>query len=207
MERFLRVFVLSMLWMVLQTDNLAPALAIRNKCSACQVIAEELEEGLANERPRNHIDLRHRLDSKGQREGKVIDYKVSELRVIELLDGLCAKFKDYTYNKREGGVWMKTFEGNLAGYDRQAAEGYSKELISYCGRLLETYEDELASKIRKGEVKVGEVENALCWELSKQCKGSKKREAKKDDEEEEDDDETVSTESSVESQGSSDGEL
>jgi hypothetical protein len=27
------------------------------------------------ERPRNHLDMRHRLDSQGQREGKVIDYK------------------------------------------------------------------------------------------------------------------------------------
>lgn len=26
------------------------------------------------ERPRNHLDMRHRLDSKGQREGKLIDY-------------------------------------------------------------------------------------------------------------------------------------
>lgn len=27
------------------------------------------------EKPRNHLDMRHRLDSKGQREGKVIDYR------------------------------------------------------------------------------------------------------------------------------------
>ncbi|KAL2613470.1 hypothetical protein R1flu_025162 [Riccia fluitans] len=204
MDCSLRLSVVSVLLVLLLAENVAPAFAIPNKCSACQVIAEELEEGLANERPRNHIDLRHRLDSKGQREGKVIDYKVSELRVVELLDGLCAKFKDYTYNKREGGVWMKTFEGNLAGYDRRAGEQYSKELISYCGRLLETYEDELASKIRKGEVKAGEVENTLCWELSKHCKQSKKKDVKKDDEEEEVDDSLPAAESSVES---SDGEL
>lgn len=27
------------------------------------------------EKPRNHLDLRNRLNSKGQREGKVIDYR------------------------------------------------------------------------------------------------------------------------------------
>jgi hypothetical protein len=58
----------------------------------------ELEIDLASERPRNHLDMRHRLDSQGQREGKVIDYKVSELRVVELLDGLCTKMKEYTLN-------------------------------------------------------------------------------------------------------------
>ena len=29
------------------------------------------------EKPRNHLDLRHRLDSKGQRKGKLIDYRYS----------------------------------------------------------------------------------------------------------------------------------
>lgn len=27
------------------------------------------------EKPRNHLDMRNRLNSKGQREGKVIDYR------------------------------------------------------------------------------------------------------------------------------------
>lgn len=30
---------------------------------------------VVQERPRNHLDMRHRLDSKGQRRGKVIDYR------------------------------------------------------------------------------------------------------------------------------------
>lgn len=30
---------------------------------------------LKQEKPRNHLDLRNRLNSKGQREGKVIDYR------------------------------------------------------------------------------------------------------------------------------------
>ena len=34
-----------------------------------------LQIRMQNERPRNHLDMRHRLDSQGQRYGKVIDYK------------------------------------------------------------------------------------------------------------------------------------
>ncbi|KAG6783566.1 hypothetical protein POTOM_009222 [Populus tomentosa] len=64
--------------------------SIDEKCAACNAIAE---------RPRNHLDMRHRLDSKGQRKGKVIDYRVSELRVVKLLDGLCDKMEDYTLEK------------------------------------------------------------------------------------------------------------
>lgn len=34
-----------------------------------------LLNSLMQEKPRNHLDLRNRLNSKGQREGKVIDYR------------------------------------------------------------------------------------------------------------------------------------
>nr|CAD1840790.1 unnamed protein product [Ananas comosus var. bracteatus] len=53
--------------------------------------------------------MRHRLDSKGQHEGKVLDYRVSELRVVGLLDGLCEKMQDYTLEKLESGerAWVK----------------------------------------------------------------------------------------------------
>lgn len=53
-----------------------PSSAIEAKCSACEAVAAELQEALENERPRNHLDMRGRLDSKGIRYGKMIDYKV-----------------------------------------------------------------------------------------------------------------------------------
>ena len=34
----------------------------------------ELNSRLAKEKPRNHLDMRHRLDSEGKRYGKTIDY-------------------------------------------------------------------------------------------------------------------------------------
>ncbi|KAI8465654.1 MAG: TLR4 regulator and MIR-interacting MSAP-domain-containing protein [Monoraphidium minutum] len=65
------------------------AAAIEEPCSACSAIASELQKRLDAEKPRNHLDLRHRLDKHGKRYGKVIAYKLSELRAFELLDGLC----------------------------------------------------------------------------------------------------------------------
>ncbi|KNA09295.1 hypothetical protein SOVF_154820 [Spinacia oleracea] len=99
----------SWLWLATIFAFLTLAASIEDKCAACHAVAKELDHGLANEKPRNHLDLRNRLDSKGQRRGKVIDYRVSELRVVELLDGLCEKMQDYTLQKTDSNrqEWIK----------------------------------------------------------------------------------------------------
>ncbi|EFJ48034.1 hypothetical protein VOLCADRAFT_91191 [Volvox carteri f. nagariensis] len=56
----------------------------------------ELQRRIDKEPVRNHLDLRHRLDKDGQRYGKVIAYRSSELRAVELLDGLCSSMRDYS---------------------------------------------------------------------------------------------------------------
>lgn len=40
-----------------------------------QVLQNRLGERLGSEVPRSELDLRHRLDSQGNRYGKVLDYK------------------------------------------------------------------------------------------------------------------------------------
>ncbi|XP_059638026.1 uncharacterized protein LOC132279964 [Cornus florida] len=150
---------------------LSQVACVDDKCAACKAVAGELEFGLSNEKPRNHLDMRHRLDSKGQRKGKVIDYRVSDLRVVELLDGLCEKMQDYTLEKINSTrqEWVKVDDWDNLTADKQEARAYSKDISSYCGRLLEETEDELAELIKKGSVKVGEVRKVLCQDLSKNC--------------------------------------
>eukprot|EP00257_Ricinus_communis_P015806 XP_015573791.1 protein canopy-1 isoform X2 [Ricinus communis] len=115
--------------------------------------------------------MRNRLNSKGQREGKVIDYRVSELRVVELLDGLCDKMQDYTLQKVDStrSSWVKVDNWDNLTTNKQEARAFSKALSSYCGRLLEETEDELAELIKKGSVKVGGVSKVLCEDLSNHC--------------------------------------
>uniref|UniRef100_A0A1D1XCZ0 Protein canopy-1 n=1 Tax=Anthurium amnicola TaxID=1678845 RepID=A0A1D1XCZ0_9ARAE len=161
-----------MIWIFALTTDLLSVVSIDDKCAACNAVAVELERGLSNEKPRNHLDMRHRLDSKGQREGKIIDYKVSELRVVELLDGLCEKMQDYTLKKSDSvkQEWIKVEDwDNLEYVYKQEAHAYSKDISSYCGRLLEETEDKLAELIKRGSVKAGEVSKVLCQELSKHC--------------------------------------
>ncbi|XP_071901351.1 uncharacterized protein [Coffea arabica] len=137
-------------------------LSIDDKCAACTAIAE---------RPRNHLDMRHRLDAKGQRQGKVIDYRVSELRVVDLLDGLCEKMQDYTLEKVDSStqVWMKVDNWDILKTNRQEARAHSKAISSFCGRLLEETEDELSELIKKGSVKAGSVSKVLCEDLGRYC--------------------------------------
>ncbi|PRQ19320.1 uncharacterized protein LOC133743325 [Rosa rugosa] len=147
------------------------ASSIDDKCAACNAVAEELEWGLSKEKPRNHLDMRHRLDSQGQRRGKVIDYRVSELRVVELLDGLCDKMQDYTLRKIDSNrqEWIKVDNWDNLTTDKQEARAYSKDISTYCGRLLEETEDEIAELIKKGSLGVGDVSKVLCQDLSKHC--------------------------------------
>ncbi|CAD6252161.1 unnamed protein product [Miscanthus lutarioriparius] len=151
------------------------ASAIGDKCAACKAVAAELEVGISSEKPRNHLDLRNRLNSKGQREGKVIDYRVSELRVVELLDGLCDKMQDYTLKKLESGEkgWVKVTDWNsFQTENKAAARAHSKNLSTFCGRLLEETEDELAEWIKTSCTESENVSKALCEDISKHCQST-----------------------------------
>ncbi|KAF8377456.1 hypothetical protein HHK36_030834 [Tetracentron sinense] len=166
-----RKMVESLVWIVTIFAIFISVACIDDRCGACNAVAEELELGLSNEKPRNHLDMRHRLDSKGQRRGKVIDYRVSELRVVELLDGLCEKMQDYTLEKLDSTrrEWIKVDDWDNLTTEKQEARAYSKHISSYCGRLLEETEDELAELIKKGSIRMGDVSKFLCQDLSKHC--------------------------------------
>ena len=49
------------------------------------------------------IDLAWKLDSKGERHGKVIPYKISEARIIDILDKICPAMTKYTKGETTDG--------------------------------------------------------------------------------------------------------
>ncbi|OVA00641.1 protein of unknown function DUF3456 [Macleaya cordata] len=166
-----RVKACLVVWLITAFSILVSSVSsVDDKCAACNAVAEELELGLSNEKPRNHLDMRHRLDSKGQRKGKVIDYRVSELRIVELLDGLCEKMQDYTLEKIDSTrrEWIKVADWNNLTVDKQEARAYSKHISSYCGSGL-NYFVQLAELIKKGSIRSGDVSKVLCQDLSKHC--------------------------------------
>lgn len=172
---------LTFLLMLLQAE------AIEYKCTACRAVAAELQRRLDNERPRNHLDLRHRLDSEGNRYGKVIEYKASELRAVEIMDGLCATMKEYTlvtFNDTETGQkykqWTKVKGAGAKALPEGAAkpeasesEVREKQLGAFCGALLEEHDEDITSALMSGEMDIGTVDATLCTKIAQACKAPK----------------------------------
>jgi hypothetical protein len=164
-----------------------PASSIDSKCSACQAIAFELQQRLDKEVPKNHLDMRHRLDGDGNRYGKMIPYKESELRVHDLLDTLCKEMEKYSLivtNTTEGSearLWMKvTGEGSSAvSANMRPGKAEEKEqrrrLESHCALTLDDLEEDLSSAIREGETDSTPAEELLCKVLTPACKIKKKK--------------------------------
>ncbi|KAF4361125.1 hypothetical protein F8388_023473, partial [Cannabis sativa] len=52
---------------------------------------------------------------------------------------------------------------------QEADHAYSKDISTYCGRLLEETEDGFSELIKKGSVKVRDVSKVFCQDLSHHC--------------------------------------
>lgn len=156
-----------------------PASAIDAKCSACSAVASELGEALEAERPRNHLDMRGRLDSKGQRYGKLIDYKVSELRFVELLEGLCASVASKyrldasvaASDEQPGAEWTKGRRPKGA-----AGKAMRAEIEGYCHRLVEEQEEALQAALYAGELDPATAEEKMCRDFApRDCEGEPRK--------------------------------
>lgn len=144
------------------------------KCSACRAVAAHLAEKLDNEKPRNHIDVRHRLDQNGNRHGKVIDFKISELRAIELLDDLCNNdwVLGYQLHSKTNGdeKWiLTTSETYGEEIDESLLKAQQQRLRNACSDIMGQYEDDIAGAIRDGLLNSTNVEDVLCIEYGSYC--------------------------------------
>eukprot|EP00850_Spirogloea_muscicola_P004823 SM000021S06456 [mRNA] locus=s21:406382:408006:+ [translate_table: standard] len=126
------------------------------------------------EKPRNDLDMRHRLNSEGKREGKIISYKRSELRAVELMEGLCKRLRGhYLRDMGEGKPreWSNLFVPEEVFPDRAKAvrEAQGKELEKWCDKLLEEIESDLTEAIKSGHLEKTDVEKELCIIMTDLC--------------------------------------
>ena len=80
----------------------------------CKALVKEIGRALVRtDKNTQNVDLRGRLDPHGKRHGKVIPYKVSESRVLDILEGdtaegrsggLCGAMQDYQSQTSADGV-------------------------------------------------------------------------------------------------------
>jgi hypothetical protein len=128
------------------------------RCSSCKLVAKELRGRLENERVRNSIDSRSRLNKDGKRIGKIIKFEVSELRAIELLDDLCSEMKKYTLDDQIPGHWKIR-----QGPETPSTRHHSRSLMSACSDIIGEHEDDLAAAIRSGKATPDSIEQMLCF--------------------------------------------
>lgn len=127
--------------------------------------------------PQQDLDLRSRLDSRGERKGKVVDWKLSELRAMELLEGICKNMADYSivtgndgvkrYQKIQNVAGGVTISGSMSfGGEGQGDQG--KELRLYCDGLIENHEEALTEAVQEVEG----LRQKLCVDTAHLCSNS-----------------------------------
>jgi hypothetical protein len=150
---------------------------------------------LEAEKPRDPLDFRGRLDGSGNRFGKVVDYRLSELRFVELLEGLCSRLSAYAlwrpsaaYLEREpdtpkaewvrvsgdGAVSAATEDDPGLRGGQGKAKAHSKEIEGFCAALVEVVEEPLAVALRQEDFNSTQTEKLLCRQLSTHCRGVKR---------------------------------
>ena len=130
------------------------------KCSACVSIVAELERNLETEKPRMNVDLRKSLTS-GRDKGKIVDYSVSELRTLELLEELCKGMEHYGVTRQEDG--LASFQRHSVGGGSVHITGTMKigtkkyhddrvKLRTYCDQVVEDHEELLSEAVKRAGV-------------------------------------------------------
>jgi len=158
-----------------------------DKCAACHVAMTSLERVLALEHldeDKTDILAGGRLDSKGERQGKVVKYEASEFRTSHLIDQICEYALTYRPSKegprwRQNATLAKRFETNLAGKTKRPLPKISKAttesevlrlgLLSHCGMLVEEHEELLAELIVAGTAASADGRAAICRDAARCC--------------------------------------
>ena len=167
-----------------------PALPIVSRCTACEAVAAEIEGKLDGESELRSLDvnLQGRIGPSGQRMGKRIPYKLSEifsslnlnllnhasrilphaltfcrcvlflvaegeLRVMELLDGLCEEVKEnYQLTPRKPKKWARTdwMQADLRDKWKSDAKLTSQrnQLRNYCDDIMGEHDEEIVKALQ-----------------------------------------------------------
>jgi len=177
--------VATVLFLAAHLDGVTAKLTASEKCSACDLIVDELELIFhEDDRTNEHVDLRNRLNTQGKRVGKVLPYRHSEMRLYSVTERLCAHVADRTYdhgtltfpNDDEtdtsvvalahpvffaADLQSRAFAASLDYSSEQVARAKRKELAVYCSGIVENHEERLFAWIRQDKT-AREIRQLLC---------------------------------------------
>jgi hypothetical protein len=152
--------------------------AIEAKCSACRAVGKSLAKALredAESADAKVVDMRGRLDSRGRRYGKRISYKVSELRFVELLDGVCESDSSEVgkYQLHEETNRWRIPPNPVKKIRHARGKQMKTEILGYCHRVIEESEEALQAAVLEERLDAdSNVEEFLCRNVSKACDDS-----------------------------------
>jgi len=126
------------------------------KCQVCEAVVEEVQDGFDKFSQGMNLDLRARLDGRGKRHGKVIEYKHSEARCLEVIEHVCSNMTDYTMStNRDGSKQVIKINNNngrtitISG-SMTISEFETRELGNQCGLIVEEAEESLMPWMQRG---------------------------------------------------------
>jgi hypothetical protein len=149
------------------------------RCSACLAIATEVGYRM-NEtaKKKTSFQASHRLDVNNK--VKRIDYEASELRAVEILDGICAEIgKKYQLRVSESGT--RRFSNDslpraefYGKEDKRKLRGHQRRLREICAEITDE-KDELIIELIKTLRHLDTLSDRLCVNGFRLCDGSEVR--------------------------------
>jgi len=133
-----------------------------DRCSACIVVADSLKNTLEledHDEDKTDILSGGRLDSRGVRQGKVVDYRTSEFRTSHIMDQICPVAASYSLNSLVGEHFLLNrtaleavaFSEHLPASSTMVATSFDEveaiALRTFCDGMVETYEDDISKAI------------------------------------------------------------
>ncbi|XP_022090901.1 protein canopy homolog 2-like [Acanthaster planci] len=144
-------------------------------CGACRALVDEIQYAISEVDPLETIEMGFRIDPQGRQKVKKIPYAGSEVHLMELLDDVCSKMRDYAESKDP--------ETNVKKYVRFNArkegdpvelknvsinQDISKSLEVACRNIVEEYEEEI---VRAFTAKEPNTKTRICNEIAEVCSG------------------------------------
>lgn len=157
-------------------------------CLVCRALIDEVEAEIDKVSPAKKVNVgSFRLDGDGNVKQVLVPYARSQLHLSEVMDRVCASFKDYTLaNYKSSGrptlLRVVTHDGNMnpemSNVDIVPNPENNEKLAFFCQTLVEDFEDDIVSMFSRGEK---EPHEELCFKTAGVCPESE--EASNDDSE------------------------
>ena len=140
-------------------------------CAVCNAVCDEITRLTATDSSAR-IDLRARLDSRGQRHGKLVPLARSELLAIEILDDVCASLLQRTFlcrNLDRRPMLEASKTGCRRAKDARALDARQQRAASRaCDGLIEDHEAAITRLIMAGSEPAG-LRREVCDVLARLC--------------------------------------